>query len=135
MRGKMRGKTRIALSAALILGAVFPASAATKHHRPPMVLPMIVGRSLTWRSLAAILAAARRPVAHPAAMPARLHQIAGDELLRTTTRSSGESTKFSALVFFIPFRPVCSSPLPLFVAIAQDSIGEQPGRACSNHLA
>jgi hypothetical protein len=35
MRRKMRGKTRIALSAALILGAVFPASAATKHHRPP----------------------------------------------------------------------------------------------------
>jgi len=29
----MRRKTRIALSAALILGAVFPASA--KHHRPP----------------------------------------------------------------------------------------------------
>jgi hypothetical protein len=102
---------------------------------PQMGLPMIVGRSLTWRSLAAILAAARRRVAHPAAMPAPLHQIAGDELLRTTTRSSGESTKFSALVFFILFRPVCSSPLPLFVAVAQDSIGEQPGRACSNHLA
>jgi hypothetical protein len=29
----MLGKTRIALSAALVLSAVFPASAATKHHR------------------------------------------------------------------------------------------------------
>jgi hypothetical protein len=31
----MRGKTRIALSVALVVGAVLPASAASKHHRLP----------------------------------------------------------------------------------------------------
>jgi hypothetical protein len=37
----MSSKTRIALSAAIILSAAVPASAATKHHRIARVSPMI----------------------------------------------------------------------------------------------
>ena len=37
----MLSKTKVALSAAIVLSAVFPASAATKHHRVTHVHPAI----------------------------------------------------------------------------------------------
>ena len=37
----MFGKTKIALSAAMVLSTAFPASAATKHHRVTHVHPAI----------------------------------------------------------------------------------------------
>jgi len=37
----MLSKTKVALSAAIVLGAAFPASAATKHHRVTRVHPAI----------------------------------------------------------------------------------------------
>jgi hypothetical protein len=119
-------------------------SAPSCRHQPrasitasPTASPMIGGRFTTRRSPMPIPAAVRRPVARPAAMPAPLHQTAGNGLIQISTRKPvcvSRPSPRGATTFSIPFRPVYSSRLPLFVAVAQNSIGEWPGRACSNHL-
>ena len=75
----MFSKTKIALSAAVVLSTVFPASAATKHHRVNHAIQQFT----TW-SPRPLAAAARRLVVHLAVAIARglalvHHQIAGDE--------------------------------------------------------
>ena len=121
-------------------------SAPSCRHRPrasitasPTVSPTTAGRSTTRRSPTLIPVVVRRPVARPAAMPAPLHQIVGNEFIQTSTRKPVcvrrlSPRGFPATAFSIPFRLIYSSRLPLFVAVAQDSIGGWPGRACSNHL-
>jgi len=46
----MFGKTKIALSAAMVLSTAFPASAATKHHRVTHVHPAIYNTAPAARS-------------------------------------------------------------------------------------
>ena len=46
----MFGKTKIALSTAMVLSTVFPASAATKHHRVTHVHPAIYNTAPAARS-------------------------------------------------------------------------------------
>jgi hypothetical protein len=74
----MFSKTKVALSAAIVLSTAFPASAAIKHHRVTIIRGFI-----TW-SPTPFAAAVRRLVSHFAVTFARGlalvdHLIAGDE--------------------------------------------------------